>query len=58
MTTGQLDHEFEWLMTKLEKRDPDRFKQLLLVDTIECHPLFEVVKGPVADWEYSDSKSK
>ena len=58
VTTGQLDHEFEWLMTKLEKRDPDRFKQLLLVDTIECHPLFEVVKGPVADWEYSDSKSK
>lgn len=58
VTSGQLEHEFKWLMTKLTTRDPDRYKQLLLMDGIECHPSFKVIEGPVADWEYSDSKSK
>jgi hypothetical protein len=60
VTTGQLRHEWKWLMSKLRKRDVDRYKECLKTDNIECHPLFKVVDGPIADWEYliHESKSK
>jgi hypothetical protein len=52
VTTGQLEHEWKWLMSKLRTRDSDRYTRLLKADNIECHPLFQVVDGPIADWEY------
>ena len=58
VSTGQLKHEWDWLMSKLRSRDADRYKECLKIDNIECHPLFEVVNGPVADWEYPVTESK
>ena len=57
VTTGQLRTEFDWLKAKLERRDPKRYKELLKVDNPECHPLFDIVEGTIAEWEYSDSRS-
>jgi hypothetical protein len=58
VTAGQLKHEWEWLMSKLRTRDTDRYKECLKIDNIECHPLFEVVDGPIADWEYPVHETK
>lgn len=47
---GQLDYEWEHLKAKLLARAPS-----LCVDlepaVLEPHPLFEIVPGPVAEWE-------
>ncbi len=51
VTRGQLDFEWQHLRAKLEIRDPDRLKQFEGVAHPAAHPLFRVVKGPVAPWE-------
>jgi hypothetical protein len=51
VTTGQLDHEWRHLMRKLAARSPDRAAGWGRIGTPEPHPLFEVVPGPVAEWE-------
>lgn len=53
VTTGQLEYEWAHLRAKLRQRDPDRLKQLktLVAKDIIPHPLFQVVDGPVEEWE-------
>ena len=51
VSTGQLDYEMQHLLKKLKTRDAERYKQLLKVKNIEPHPLFEIVKGGIEDWE-------
>ncbi len=51
VTYGQLQYEFTWLCEKLKKRDPKKYQELLSVKEIECHPLFEMVEGPIEEWE-------
>ena len=51
VSTGQLDYEMQHLLKKLKTRDAERYKQLLKVKNIESHPLFEIVKGGIEDWE-------
>lgn len=49
-TSGQLQHEWEYLKRKLELRSPalyDRYRDIVLV---EPHPLFKIVPGGVRDW--------
>jgi len=48
---GQLEHEWQHLMRKLEARDPARARLLRSVRRPQAHPLFRVVAGPVEDWE-------
>lgn len=50
VTEGQLEYEKNHLFNKLKIRDPE---QLLMVEQIpiNVHPLFEIVKGPIASWE-------
>lgn len=48
LTNGQLNYEFEQLKKKLKTRDPETYKKL---KNPEPHPMFTVVKGPVASWE-------
>lgn len=50
-TTGQIRFEWDHLMQKLRRRSPDAAAANELVDLPEVHPLFEVIDGPVADWE-------
>ena len=51
VTAGQLAHEWQHLMGKLEKRAPRLHACHLAVTAPECHPLFFIVPGEVAPWE-------
>ena len=50
-TRGQLRHEWEHLLRKLERRAPARFAQVSRVKHPRAHPLFTVKRGRVRDWE-------
>lgn len=51
VSRGQVDFEWNHLMTKLEARAPE-WRELQLVVTVPLvHPLFRVIPGGVADWE-------
>jgi len=48
---GQIRYEWDHLLAKLRKRDPQRFLDLQSVRTIRPHPLFRIVPGGVEEWE-------
>ncbi|HWL59435.1 MAG TPA: pyrimidine dimer DNA glycosylase/endonuclease V [Microbacteriaceae bacterium] len=52
VTTGQLEREWAHLLAKLEARSPDQWRAEREAHPTP-HPLFEVIPGPVADWERS-----
>jgi len=51
ITQGQIDYEFSHLKNKLKVRAKKKYVELLKVKKILPHPLFKIVKGPIADWE-------
>lgn len=51
VTEGQLKYEWNYLLKKLETRNPAQYTKLLAVKTPQAHPLFRVVPGPVEAWE-------
>jgi hypothetical protein len=51
VTRGQLDFERRHLLRKLSARDPEWRARLARVKSARAHPLFRVVRGPVAEWE-------
>jgi hypothetical protein len=51
VTVGQLDYEWNWLMSKLRKRNPALYRRHRLTVQPEVHPLFCLRPGPVAGWE-------
>jgi hypothetical protein len=51
VTRGQLQHEWDHLLGKLETRDPSRLVRLEAVKRPRPHPLFRVVPGGVEEWE-------
>ncbi len=51
VTTKQLDYEFEHLLKKLKKREPEKYKQIADIDKIEPAKIFNIVEGEIADWE-------
>lgn len=57
VTQGQLRHEFALLTGRLRNRAPDHYQRLLSVQGVETHPTFEVVEGPVEDWEKTNLHS-
>lgn len=50
-TTGQLRYELNHLRVKVQGRDPAKYRQLLSLHKIECHPSFAVVEGAIEEWE-------
>jgi hypothetical protein len=48
---GQLEFEWQHLLAKLEVRDPERRRSLIELSAPRAHPLFRVVRGPMAEWE-------
>lgn len=50
-TSGQLRFEWGWLMTKLRRRDPDRWRALSRGVRPRAHPLFRIRAGRVRSWE-------
>ncbi len=53
MTVSDEQLAFEWqhLRSKLRERDPARLDQYAGVTLAEPHPIFVVIKGPIAPWE-------
>ena len=51
VTDGQLLHEWRHLMEKLSGRSPSLAAEHSRTDMPMAHPLFVVVRGPVANWE-------
>jgi hypothetical protein len=50
VSAGQLAHEWHHLLTKLQSRDPERWRQQRSLSP-RCHDSFRVVPGGVAPWE-------
>jgi len=48
---GQLAYEREHLLRKLKTRDPERYRELKALETVEAHPLFDVIDGGIEAWE-------
>lgn len=51
VTRGQLDFEWEHLMAKMRARAPALHARLRRTRRPAAHPIFRVVRGPVAPWE-------
>ena len=51
VTEGQVEYEFNHLLSKLKVRDHSRYDGLKSLKKIETHPLFTKVSGGVEDWE-------
>jgi hypothetical protein len=51
VTTKQIDHEIDHLLNKLQKRDPEKYRELKLKNSFDTHPLFKLVEGEVEEWE-------
>ncbi len=50
VTTGQVEHERQHLLAKLEVRDPLRHAALRDAE-LGLHPIFHLTSGPVEPWE-------
>ena len=51
VTEGQLQYEWHWLLSKLQRRSPSVHRRHLGVSHPVAHTLFRVTPGPVAEWE-------
>ena len=51
LTDGQLDLEWRHLLAKVTARDPAWLERLDCPDAPRPHPMFDLVPGPVAEWE-------
>jgi hypothetical protein len=56
VTDGQLRFEWRHLMRKLAQRAPQLYRSQRAVDLPDPHPLFEIVLGPIADWERGSTR--
>jgi hypothetical protein len=48
---GQFEYEWKHLLAKLEKRSPELFRKYSTITLPEPHPLFEIIRGGIEDWE-------
>ncbi len=51
VTRGQIDYEWQHLLAKLHRRDPERYSKLVEIVEPEPHPLFIVIDGNIERWE-------
>jgi hypothetical protein len=50
-TTGQVNYEWRHLLRKLRARSPTVYLRWRGLEDREPHPMFEVISGPVEQWE-------
>jgi hypothetical protein len=53
-TDGQVMHEWEHLLRKLERRSLEHHRHCRDIAMPEAHPLFRIVPGAVEPWERAD----
>jgi len=58
VTTGQIYHEFQHLLGKLNERSHELYERLRILDLIEPHPMMYERPGKIEDWEKIESKQK
>ena len=51
VTKKQVEYEMKHLLNKLKIRDPEKYKALKKIKTIETHSLFKVIDGEIESWE-------
>ena len=51
VNSGQVEYEFNHLLSKLKKRDPDLYKKLKYHKRVKPHPLFKQKMGGIEEWE-------
>ena len=51
VTKKQIEYEFSHLLSKLKNRDKGRYNELKYNITIEPHPVFAIINGPIEPWE-------
>lgn len=51
VTKGQMRYELAHLLGKLKTRDTNGYNKLHSLQSIEPHPLFEIVDGEIEPWE-------
>lgn len=51
VSDGQIKYEFQHLLTKLQKRDPDLYTRYKDVEEIVPNPIFYIIDGDIAKWE-------
>lgn len=51
VTSGQVNFEFNHLMSKLKQRDQNKYRRLCSIKKIEVHPLFNMKPGSIEAWE-------
>lgn len=48
---GQIQYEYNRLCSKLETRSPDDYTRIKLLQSLQLHPLFTIITGPIESWE-------
>lgn len=51
VTRGQVEYEWQHLTEKLRVRAPSWLGRFIATSLPELNPLFELIPGPIADWE-------
>lgn len=51
LTLGQLLYERQHLLNKLRLRDEKKCFEILKINTLDAHPLFNLIKGEIEVWE-------
>jgi hypothetical protein len=51
VTAGQVAYEWQHLLAKLAERSPELHAAVREVTDPQVHPLFQVIPGPIEDWE-------
>jgi hypothetical protein len=57
VSSGQMNYEWQHLLSKLIVRDPDRHATYGRIGMPIPHPLFAVIDGPIAPWERNELPS-
>lgn len=51
ITNEQINYEYSLLLSKLKKRDINKYKELLNKKNIEINAIFMQIEGPIEKWE-------
>lgn len=51
VTKGQIKFEIKHLFNKLKSRDRCKYKELIRLNNLKPHPLFQIIDGDIEKWE-------
>lgn len=51
VTSGQIGYEVQHLLNKLKLRDPNKFALYEKTNSFDVHTMFNIIDGPIEDWE-------